>query len=196
MTMAENTSDQDRAAETPPADHRPQPRYGELAPEGWSWKPPQEDNPPAASAPVSAPVTPTPAAQRSAIRPGPAAPGTAPGWDRPVTLSLLIFGLLATFWTIASLGSMTTVLQTFYTEADLGRYSPAPLVESLVIAGSISQVVIWVTATVISVMLLIRSRRAFYVPLVGGVVAFVAVFAVMMIIVLNDSTLLDYYGRP
>jgi len=45
-------------------------------------------------------------------------------------------------------------------------------------------------------MLLIRSRRAFYVPLVGGVVAFVAVFAIMMIIVLNDSTLLDYYGRP
>ena len=194
--MAENTSDQGPAAETPPADPRPQPRYGELAPEGWSWKPPQEETPPAASAVVSAPIAPAPATERSGHRPGAAASGTAPGWDRPVTLSLLILGLLGTFWTIGSLGTMTAVLQTFYTEADLGTYSPSPLVESLVIAGSISQVVIWLTATIISVMLLIRSRRAFYVPLVGGVVAFVAVFAIMMIIVLNDSTLLDYYGRP
>lgn len=54
-----------------PADPRPRPAYGEYAPEGWSWTPPQE----AGSAPAAAPAT----APQSAPGPVPtASPVTGP----------------------------------------------------------------------------------------------------------------------
>ena len=193
--MAENTgtpAPHDQAA-TPPADYRPRPRYGELAPEGWTWSPPQDASAPVASvASESGPVSAAPVVQGSADMPVPA----PPGWDRPVTLGLLILGLLATFVTIAVLDALPQAVQMLYTQEGLGDYSPAPIVATLITAGSISQAVVWLVTAAASILLLVRSRRAFYVPLIGGVVAFVLIFVFMTIIVGSDSTLIDFYSRP
>jgi len=193
--MAENTgtpAPHDQAA-TPPADYRPRPRYGELAPEGWTWSPPQDASAPAASAvSESESASAAPMAQGSAEKPVPA----SPGWDRPVTLGLLILGLLATFVTIAVLDALPQAVQMLYTQEGLGDYSPAPIVATLITAGSISQAVVWLVTAAASILLLVRSRRAFYVPLIGGVVAFVLIFVFMTIIVGSDSTLIDFYSRP
>jgi hypothetical protein len=195
MTMADNTPDQGQAAPTPPADHRPQPRYGELAPEGWAWKPPQEDTPPAASAPVdNAPAVPLGSAQRDAAAPGTAKP--APAWDRPVTASLLVLGLLGTFITIATLVPLPEAMQMLYTQADLGTYTPADSVAAIITAGSISQVVIWLATAVVSILLMLRNRRAFYVPLIGAVVSFVLLVAAMAVVLAGDTALLDYFSQP
>ena len=208
--MAENTgtpatpapAPQDQSAPgqaaTPSVDYRPRPRYGELAPEGWSWTPPQDERVPTASVsappavPASGTAPSTPVSPDSASRPARA----TPGWDRPVTLGLLIFGLLATFVTIAVLGALPDAVQMLYTQEGLGDYTPAAIVATLITAGSITQAVIWVVTAVVSILLLIRSRRAFYVPLIGGVVAFVLIFAFMTIIVGSDPTLIDFYSRP
>lgn len=196
--MAENSSDQDRAAATPPVDHRPQPRYGELAPEGWTWTPPQDANAPA----DSATVTPAPAAQTwgSAERPVPTpAAGTrapAPGWDRPVTISLLVFGLLGAFFTISMLGTLTESLQMIYTQAGLGDYTAADSVATIVTVGSVGQGVLWLATAAISILLLLRRRRAFYVPLIGGVIAFVILVAAMAAVLAGDAALLDYFSQP
>ena len=193
--MAENTgtpAPHDQAA-TPPADYRPRPRYGELAPEGWTWSPPQDASAPAASAvSESESASAAPMAQGSAEKPVPA----PPGWDRPVTLGLLILGLLATFLTIAVLDALPQAVQMLYTQEGLGNYSPAPIVATLITAGSISQAIVWLVTAAVSILLLVRSRRAFYVPLIGGVVAFVLIFVFMTIIVGSDSTLIDFYSRP
>ncbi|WEO76182.1 DUF6264 family protein [Cryobacterium sp. SO2] len=189
MTMAENVPDQTPAA-TPPVDYRPQPRYGELAPEGWTWAPPQDEQAPAASAalpPVSAP-----AQLGSAERPVPA----APGWDRPITAILLVLGLLGTYLTISILVSMPEALQMLYTQAELGTYTAADSVAAIITAGSISQVVIWLAAAASSILLVLRGRRAFYVPLIGGVVAFVLLVAAMAVVLAGDPALLDYFGQP
>ncbi|WP_162942856.1 DUF6264 family protein [Cryobacterium soli] len=195
MTMAENTgtpAPHDQAA-TPPADYRPRPRYGELAPEGWTWSPPQDASAPAApAASESESASAAPMAQGSAEKPVPA----PPGWDRPVTLGLLILGLLATFLTIAVLDALPQAVQMLYTQEGLGDYSPAPIVATLITAGSISQAIVWLVTAAVSILLLVRSRRAFYVPLIGGVVAFVLIFVFMTIIVGSDSTLIDFYSRP
>ena len=46
-------------------------------------------------------------------------------------------------------------------------------------------------------MLLVRRhRRAFYVPLIGGVVAFVLLVATMAVVLSGDTALLDYFSRP
>ncbi|MGY4857489.1 DUF6264 family protein [Cryobacterium sp. AP23] len=189
MTMAENTPDQKPAA-TPPVDYRPQPRYGELAPEGWTWTPPQEETPPAASATV-APARPS-APTEPADRPRTA----APAWDRPVTAILLVLGLLGTFITISVLVPLPEAMQMLYTQAGLGTYTPANSVAAIITAGSIGQVVIWLVTAVLSILLTLRHRRAFYVPLIGGVVSFVLLVAAMAVVLAGDSALLDYFSQP
>jgi hypothetical protein len=206
--MSENTPDQDPAA-TPPVDRRPQPRYGELAPEGWTWTPPQDETAPADSATVT-PAT-APAAWGSAERPfspSPVRPDTrvgtprtapdrtAPGWDRPVTLSLLILGLLGAFFTISILGSMPEALQMLYTQANLGTYVQSDTASAVQTAGSIGLGIVWLAAATVSVLLLLRGRRAFYVPIIGGVIAFVLLIAAMAVVLAGDPALLEYFSRP
>jgi hypothetical protein len=188
MTMAENVPDQTPA--TPPVDYRPQPRYGELAPEGWTWTPPQDENAPAAAAAL--PPAPTPATPGSVEGPVSA----APGWDRPVTSILLVLGLLGTYIIASMLISLPEAMQTLYTQAGLGSYTAAESVGVIISGGSIGQVIVWLATAVTSVMLMIRHRRAFYVPLIGGVVSFVLLVAAMAVVLAGDTALLDYFGQP
>lgn len=181
-------------AGTPPKDHRPRPRYGELAPEGWTWQPPQDDHirTEASTAPPTAPATPEalPTAAQGRTRPG------VPAWDRPLTLGLLIFGLLATFFTISVLNTLPQAVQMLYTQQGLGSYTPESSVAGLITAGGIAEGVTWLVTAVISILLTTRGRRAFYLPLIGGVVSFVVIFVFMSVILTTDPTLLDFYSRP
>lgn len=194
--MAENMGS--GPAGTPPEDRRPRPQYGELAPEGWTWKPPQDDTVPAA--PSAAPGSPAPATPQAA----PAAPQAAaprrtagvPAWDRPVTLGLLVLGLLATFFAVSVLNSLPMAVQTLYTQQDLGTYRPDAAVAGLITAGGITEGVVWLLTAAGSILLTIRGKRAFYLPLIGAVVSFVVIFVFMSIILTTDPTLLDFYSRP
>ncbi len=193
--MAENAPDQTPAV-TPPVDYRPQPRYGELAPEGWTWTPPQDEPVPAASAVVSTTATPARAAWGSAERPVSAKPGTAPAWDRPLTISLLVFGLIGAYFTISMLGSLPQAWAMLYAQAELGEYAVTDSVTAIISAGSIGQAVVWVAAAVSSILLLLRGRRAFYVPIIGGVVAFVLLVAAVGVVLAGDPALLEYLSQP
>lgn len=190
----------------PPADPRPQPRYGELAPEGWTWQPPAPaapaadatDAPPSAQpdrVPVSAPNAPNGATSHVApfdvVQTKPA----APTWDRPVTLALLVLGLFGTFFTVAVLNSIPQALQMLYTQEGLGTYTAAASVTGLILAGVITQGALWVVTAVVSVLVTLRRRRAFYIPLIGGVVSFIAIFVFLTFVLTTDSTLLDFYGQ-
>jgi len=172
-----------------PEDTRPRPQFGELAPEGWSWTPPKDD-----SATPAVPVAPDAASIPTAAT-APVA-SRAPGWDRPVTLALLIFGLLVTFFMVSVLGSLPEAMQVLYTQEDLGTYTPAASVAGLITAGRIVEAGIWLLTTVLSILLLTRGRRAFYVPLVGGAVSVVAIFVFIGVVLTTDPTLLELYGQP
>ncbi|MFT2815709.1 DUF6264 family protein [Leifsonia sp. A12D58] len=208
--MTENTGSS--GENTPPEDPRPRPRYGELAPEGWTWTPPQEPAAPAAPAGQDAaapnqaqqPQLPTPpsAPQHYAAQTygapynGAQLPKrTAPLWDRPVTLALMVFGLFGTFFTVAVLNAIPDAMQMLYTQEDLGTYKAAASVGGLTTAGIITQVVLWVAMVAVSVLLLVRRRRAFYVPLIGGVLSVLAIFVFLGIILTTDPTLLDFYSQ-
>ena len=190
--MAENPPDQTPAA-TPPEDNRPKPKYGELAPEGWSWTPPQDDTdvPAIPLAPGGASGVPS-VEPTSDASPGPA---RARAWDRPVTLALLILGLLATFFTVSVLGTLPEALQMLYTQQDLGTYTPDVAVVSLITAGRFVEGGIWIATAVVSILLLRKGRRAFYVPLIGGVVSVVALFVFISAVLATDPSLLDSVGR-
>lgn len=162
---------------TPPEDSRPRPRYGELAPAGWSWTPPEQPAPP-----------PPPAPERGGAG--------VPRWDLPVTVSLLILGLLGATFAAAVLIALPDAVQLLYTQQNLGTYVPAASVGPLITIGGVLQAATWLATAAVSVRLLVRGRRAFYVPLVGAAVSLVALFVVMSLALSTDPTLLDYYSRP
>jgi hypothetical protein len=185
MTMTENS--QSTPAGTPPEDSRPRPQFGELAPEGWSWAPA-----PDAVAPTP-PATPAKSgAKLSAARP----PGNVPAWDRPLTLSLLILGLLATLFAIGVLGALPEAVRMLYAQQSLGEYTPAAGVAGLITVGSIAEAAVWFASTATAIVLLVRGKRAFYLPLIGAVVAFVVIFVFMSVILATDPTLLNFYSQP
>lgn len=188
---------------TPPGDQRPRPKYGELAPEGWTWSPPPGANPHGSIVPEAQP--PADLAAHSAAQHAPA-PGSpyrgsipmakhhAPAWDRPVTLGLLVVGLLGVFSAIAILGSAPEAIQTLYTQEKLGTYTPAAAVPGLILAGKLTQGAIWVVTAALSIFVTSRRRRAFYLPLIGGVLSIVAIFIFLSAILATDPTLLNFYS--
>ena len=190
----------------PPAkDPRPRPQYGELAPEGWTWQPPEQaDRVDAAPAPspgagAGVPLPPhqavAPAAPYQPAQPHPQSQRTGPRWDRPLTIGLLAFGLLATLYGAFSLGAFPDAMQIIYTQQGLGTYTPGASIGPLTSVGAISVVFIWLAAAAVSVRLLLRRRRAFYVPLIAGAVSTVTMFAFMVAAMLNDPTLIEFLSR-
>jgi len=172
-------------------DRRPKPQFGEMAPEGWVWEPPKD---PALSEdpPVGSPLAgPPPATAPATPVDGTARPGPAPMWDRPVTLGLLVLGLLGTFLSISILNSLPQAVQMVYTQEGLGTYSPADSVGSILLIGGVVQGLLWAVTATVSILLLVRSRRAFYVPLIGGILSLVLIFAFMGVVLSGDATLLD-----
>ena len=188
--MAENSSSTPPG--TPPEDFRPRPQFGELAPEGWSWTPAPDGRT------LATPPAPGPASvPEMAPRPS----GTSPVWDRPVTLSLLVFGLLSTLFAVSLLSMMTESLPLIYTQLDLGRYEPDQAVPGLVSAGIAGVFLVWLAATAGAILLLVRGKRAFYVPLIGAVLSAVVFIAFSSAVLatdptlLNDPNLMDLYGQ-
>jgi hypothetical protein len=192
----------------PPAkDPRPRPQYGELAPEGWAWQPPEDKDR------VDADPTPDPAPAvadgvgSGAGAPPPADPTIAPaappgqskrpvpGWDRPLTIGLLTFGLLATLYGAFSLGALPDAMQMIYTQQGIGTYTPTAAIGPITSIGAIALVFIWLVATTVSVRLLLRRRRAFYIPVIGGALSTVTMFAFMLVAMLSDPTLIEFLSR-
>jgi hypothetical protein len=120
---------------------------------------------------------------------------TAPRWDRPLTIGLLAFGLLATLYGAISLGALPDAMQMIYTQQALGTYTPAASIGPLTSVGAIAVVFVWLATTAVSIGLLLRRRRAFYVPIIGGAVSTVALFAFILAAMLGDPTLIDFLSQ-
>ena len=114
---------------------------------------------------------------------------------RSVTLALMVLGLFGTFFTVAVLNSIPDAMQMLYTQEGLGTYTPAASVAALTTTGIITQVVLWVVMCAVSVLVLARHRRAFYIPLIGGVLSVLAIFVFLAIILTTDPTLLNFYSQ-
>ena len=191
----------------PPASApRPRPQYGELAPEGWTWQPPQDQDRVDAPAPTvgagagaQPPAVPAPPFQTGQPFPTgqPHQPSsrTVPRWDRPLTIGLLTVGLLATLYGAFSLGALPDAMQLIYTQQGLGTYTSGASIGPLTSVGAIAVVFIWLAAAAVSVRLLLRRRRAFYVSLIAGAVSTVTMFAFMLAAMLNDPTLIEFLSR-
>jgi hypothetical protein len=175
----------DGAAPPPPRDERPRPQYGEYAPEGWSWQPQSE---PRADAAASAPAPPPP--------PAPPAPAVAAARtntvDRMVTIALLVLGAFGAWNSATSLQQLPAAIQTVYSQQGIGTYAPQEWLPTLALIGTVSMLALYAGVLGWSIARLRAGRIAFWVPVVGGVVALVATIVLTGIVFFTDPTFLSY----
>ncbi|AGW41936.1 hypothetical protein O159_19170 [Leifsonia xyli subsp. cynodontis DSM 46306] len=202
------------AEEEQQPDERPRPKFGELAPPGWSWSPPEDvgrldtaRRSPAASESLDAdvyengqPGAPArtedhraePPERRSPYSPPPQA--DAPRWNLAATIALLIVGLVGMISSIGTLQALPSSIRLLHTTQQLGDFHPADSVGALIATGSIVMAGLWFLSAGLSVWLLLRKRLAFYPPIVAGVVTLIALFVIAGAVIATDPALLDY-GR-
>jgi len=176
----------------PSADERPRPRYGEYAPPGWSWQPPQAAEPsapaeparPEASAPLPQQPTPADASATPARR--------APGWDRILTIGLLAFGAFGAWNSAASLQEIPRQMQLSYDLMGVGTFTPPEWLPTLVLVGTIIQLALYAVVLGLSILRLRAGRLAFWIPLAGGAASFVVTLVLLSIVMLNDPTYVDF----
>ena len=129
-------------------DDRPRPRYGELAPPGWVWHPPADadrldtsrrvdddtetQEQPAPAAPYGAHTPPEGGYYSQNARPE----RPAPTWNLTLTVLLTVFGFFGMSYSIATLQAIPASMQLLHSTNGLGDYTPAPVVGTLVLAGT------------------------------------------------------------
>ncbi len=202
--MPGDAPDGGEARPAAPRDERPRPQYGEYAPEGWTWQPPAGEH---TSDPApQLPTPPAPAATRAAKASGSPSPADSRPprpVDRFFTIMLLVVGVFGVWSAIGTLQSLPELLPDAIRQAAemLGtggtalEYTPGPEVPGLLLAGSIAQVVLWLLTAWWSITRLRARRLAFWVPLVGGVLSFIALYAVIFIVITSDPALVDAFTR-
>lgn len=215
-------------AAAPPADTRPKPQFGELAPPGWVWKPPADSKTGHQQEPMvvhkpahgqNAPQTPpkpakepkpqkaqkaasgtlfgeAPAPQATASGAASAVPTdakAAPPWDRAVTLALLVFGIFGVIISIQLQSSITQSIAIIHAQEGIADYTPSPVVPTIVLIGGIVQIVLWLLAAGLSLLQIRRRRRAFWIPILVGVLSAIAVIFVLTSVLLTDTALLNHF---
>lgn len=191
-------------------EERPRPRYGELAPPGWVWRPPQDadrldtsHHSPAASEVEHQPSTPPQAGPRrdgpTPNGPAPYGPGLplrgdAPRWNLAFTIVMLVVGFFGMTYSIGTLQALPAAMALLHSSQNLGPYVQDPSVAPLITTGTVAMAGIWAISAGLSVWLLVQKKVAFYVPLVAGVVALVTLFVILGIVFSTDPALLDFYS--
>lgn len=149
-------------------DGRPEPKYGQYAP--------------LSKAPAPAPkpvvVSPTPPV------------GTPPNRTRDtvITTVLLLFGVVDVVSAYATFADLGPTLTEVYGQLGISGASAAPLAATLGVAINAVRMSILAVTVVISLVLISRHRRAFWVPLAGFVVAGITSSVLLGVVMLNDPT--------
>ncbi|HEU4808430.1 MAG TPA: DUF6264 family protein [Homoserinimonas sp.] len=182
-------------SETP----RPRAQYGEFAtPEeqqrarGVPERPSEgtgEDPQPPAPEPAQS-SAPAPLAQPD----GPAAepaPAKRHPVDRVVTLVLLAFGLFLLLNSIPGYLALPEAMQTVYDQLDAGSYPATEVAASLGVTALVVQSVIWIATAASAWFAMKRGRLAWWIALVGGVLAFIAMMVIVSIALFADPGFID-----
>jgi uncharacterized membrane protein YqgA involved in biofilm formation len=155
-------------------DDRPEPRYGQYAP-----------------VPLVPAVPPVVDQQ-----PTPATPPTAERqrrtWDVVLTTALLLIGVYDVASSSSVFANLGPELDTLYQQQGFGHFTSLALASQFGIGLTVARVVLLVAAIVWSLALLRARRLAFWVPLGAGVIAFLAVVACVLVLVVSDPALAQY----
>ncbi|MCS5496545.1 DUF6264 family protein [Cnuibacter physcomitrellae] len=189
------------------SDPRPKPKYGELAPPGWTWQPPpdpcaapekpaEDVGPGRGSAPSAGWAPP-----RTPGTPGPV-PGAGPAAaERPrrsgdfvATIALLVFGLFSVINNLVTLFDLDAFLRQFAALYDIQGYSPNGEFAAAGVGVGIFWIVLYLATVWLSVLSLRARRLTFWIPLTAGAVATLSATVLYLVALLSDPTVLDQFS--
>jgi hypothetical protein len=173
---------------------RPRPQFGEYAtPEEQrkAIKVPLDDT---ESMPVESQESPT---SHISVQGGPTAhvPAKRATPDRLATMILLGIGLVTILLSMPALIDLPKSIDTAFEQLDLGNYTSTALGSALGWTALVVSVALWGVALWLSLRALRRGRVAWWIPLVFGVVANIAVFACIAFAMAGDPAFTDYVNR-
>lgn len=158
-----------------PVDPRPQPRWGQYA-----------------DVPPPAPVAPVPPPEPPAPQPAPARRRTV---DIAVTTALLILGVLDVVTRWGEYANLAATMRELYRLQDIGEFTAVGLADQVGGIINITRVVVLVATIVVSLILIQSGRRAFWVPLAGAALAFVATVGLLIAVMVSDPAIAEYAMR-
>ncbi|WP_066040430.1 DUF6264 family protein [Herbiconiux solani] len=204
------------------SDERPKPKYGELAPEGWSWTPPKDPAAEEAEAGAGAgmPGTGTTASGKGASATGASTPAKAPRQaaarqptppppynpaaaampdrkrgDMIATFLLLAAGVISTTNTVVSMLQLPAVMQQVMDIYKIdGAYAGTSTAQTAGSVGAALLVLIFALTVYISVRRLRVNKLTFFVPLIGAVLSFAVSTACIAIAFFADPALVQGFS--
>lgn len=148
-------------------DERPQPRYGQYAPTPTVLP----------MAPIAEPAV-IPAPRRSA--------------DVFVTTALLLLGVVDVVTGFPQFRNLASTLRATYAAQGLPAFTADALANSMGVGINIARVTLLAATIAVSLVLIRRHRRAFWVPLVGAAVAALVVIVCVFVVIINDPAFAAY----
>lgn len=178
-------------------DPRPRPQYGEYA------SPNEQAEAAGLPAPSFAPPVVPPAAERAAERAA-VERGAAPSrtgaaaprrWDAFLSYALLAYGAVTVVAGFFQFTDLNAVIEQVYTMMSIGTYTPTALAGTLGIVINVSNIVLFVVTVIVTTRVLRTGRLAFYLPIIGGAIAYLVSFACLAALMLADPAFIAYVGR-
>jgi hypothetical protein len=168
---------------------RPRPQFGEYAtPEEQkrAIKVPLDH---AESIPVESQVSPT---SHISVQ-TPARP--APGGDRFATVLLLGIGLATILLSAPALIDLPDAMRSYFSQLEIGKFTSDALATTMGWTALVLEVVLWGLALWLSMRALSRGKVAWWIPLVFGVIANIAVFVCVAVAMAGDPSFAEYVNR-
>jgi len=154
-------------------DDRPRPKYGEYGPV-------------IPTAPVVAAPTPPPAPV--------AAPAPNRTRDIVITTLFLLVGVYDVVTGFSGFASLGAALAQAYEVQGIPGFESRTLADQVGVGINIAKSAVLVLTIAVSLLFIARHRRAFWVPLAGGVLAFLIVSVCVLVVILQDPALLAWAG--
>lgn len=115
--------------------------------------------------------------------------------DRIATVMLLAFGAYGALNSASAFMNLQQVFEQIFAVYDLGTFTAPEWFGALSTIGWISQLAVWAITLILSIQLMRRKRMAFYIPLVGAVIAFLITLVLMMIALSAAPELVTYVSE-
>jgi hypothetical protein len=112
--------------------------------------------------------------------------GSAPAWDPPLTVALLVAGVVNVTITVANMRELPEALQIGYAQQGIGTYTSIGLASAMgwsVIVGSVLALVL---AIGFAVPRLRAHRMAFWVPLIAAAASLILTTVLVAVAVFGD----------
>lgn len=172
---------------------RPTPQYGEYA------SPQEQAKVIARSLPPVPPVL-QPKDSKTAVTPALAPPASDPAvrprrrWDLALSIGMLAYAAVTILAGFSQYSDLPSLLNQVYAQQGIGTFAGTEFAATAGFAINASNLIIYASVLPLTVARLRTRRIAFWIPLAGGVLAAIITGSLMIAVMVNDPTFIEYVG--